>query len=58
MYGNMKKLILQWLEKIACHHEWGIHSEIQAEDKSKGTIVLIRQTLICKKCGKIKQITL
>ena len=54
----MKKLILQWPDKIACHHEWFIHAEIKAENAAKGTTAFIRQTLICKKYGKIKQITL
>lgn len=55
----MKKLILQWFEKIACHHEWMMHKEVEVYASEKDELpVKTKQTLICKKCGKIKRITL
>lgn len=49
-----KKLI----NKLLCCHEWTTFSEtkIYSRDTSSGLPCKIKYTLICKKCGKIKQI--
>lgn len=55
----MKKLILQWLDKLACHHDWMVHREVHVYmDETDAEPYKTKQTLICKKCGKIKRIRL
>jgi Fe2+ or Zn2+ uptake regulation protein len=47
------------LTKISCHHDWKVHNEVSVyeSDRSKRPYKIV-QTLICNKCGKIKQIEL
>jgi hypothetical protein len=48
-----------YLDKIACHHEWQVHFESRVYEYSfSQRPYKIEQTLICKKCGKIKKIQL
>jgi len=47
-----------------CNHDWKVHADVKKTYTGTGTlnkgqkIVEREQTLICKKCGKIKQIIL
>ena len=57
----IKRLIIKWLNKIFCTHEWEVYKQIKTrhywnsydEDYYKVTNLDI---LICKKCGKIKKV--
>ena len=45
------------LSKASCHHEWYVHDETKTfEGPTSSLPYKITQTLICKKCGKIKKI--
>jgi hypothetical protein len=56
------KNIQLFINKFLCSHKWEIHFTTKMfateflEDNTKPKY--IRQTLICKNCGKIKQILL
>lgn len=50
----IKKLIAKWL----CCHEWESHHTTEVYEKGQGIPWKTKETLICKKCGKIKQIIL
>ena len=52
----MKEFIKRLLEKWSCCHEWETYS--QQEYINDYGESWIQATLICKKCGKIKQIKL
>ena len=47
------------IDKLLCCHEWITFSEVKMYDSSSRSErpTQIKYTLICKKCGKIKQIT-
>lgn len=59
---KMWDLIKQWLAKKACYHDWEVHSTKEVYDDfllfRSDYPAYINQTLICKKCGKIKRIKL
>lgn len=52
----------QLLEKLLCKHNWKVHCTIDVYKNNNGVIskdpYKTKQTLICKKCGKIKKIEL
>ena len=55
----MWNLILQWLEKLACKHQWeSFHLTKTYENSDSKRPCKVVQTLVCKKCGKIIQIEL
>lgn len=55
----MIELIKQILAKWGCMHQWQVHDESRVFHDDKDTKpYAIRHTLICTKCGKIKQIKL
>ena len=61
----MKELFLNYLHKKFCCHDWEERYRANiyintpyVVDKNKKVPDDIRVTLICKKCGKIKQIKL
>lgn len=55
----MKRLFDKWLEKWLCSHQWKSHNKTKIFSDYRGDIpVKVRETLICDKCGKIKQISL
>lgn len=55
----MWELIKMWWTKKYCHHEWESYHRVRVfEDNSAKRPIETRETLICKKCGKIKQIVL
>jgi Fe2+ or Zn2+ uptake regulation protein len=55
----MIELIKQILIKCGCMHKWKIHDESRVFHDDKDTKPYeIRQTLVCNKCGQIKQIKL
>lgn len=55
----MKKLIKRMFDKWFCLHTWDIHDEARVyQFESDKSPITIRKTLICSKCGKIKQIQL
>ena len=55
----MYKLLLKILEKLACKHKWLLHQKNNIfEDSSDKYPTIIKDTLICSECGKIKKITL
>jgi len=58
----MWNLIKQWLAKKACCHDWVVHETIEVYEDSRlfpnSIPIRTEQTLICKKCGKIKRIKL
>jgi hypothetical protein len=45
------------IDKLLCCHEWMTFSEVKMYGNSNEYPTQIKYTLICKKCGKIKQIT-
>lgn len=47
-----------WLEKFACHHQWYLHHECDVYNSSGKSRIGFEQTLICKRCGKIKKLML
>ena len=48
-----------YLDKISCHHQWEVHEQVNRFQFDESTMpVEVRQTLICKRCGKIKKITI
>ena len=51
--------ISELLSKWSCHHEWMVHHETHEfeNDYSKRPCRII-ETIICKRCGKIKKIKL
>ena len=54
----MWNIIKQWLAKKACCHDWKVHETVNVYDSQFEYPICTRQTLICKKCGKIKRIKL
>ena len=55
----MIELIKQILAKWGCMHQWQVHDESRVfHDEKDKKPYAIRHTLICTKCGKIKQIKL
>ena len=58
----MITLIKQLFAKWACSHDWNVHysAELYDDDYTRPNRKPygIRQSLICKKCGKIKKINL
>lgn len=52
----MRNVIKQILEKFACKHDWYVHEETHVMTDWGESYY--RQTLICRKCGKIKSIKL
>lgn len=53
----MKQLFLAILKKWGCAHEWDTYQTTKIYDYEYDKIpTRIKHTLICKKCGKIKQI--
>lgn len=50
-------LIKRMMDKWLCCHDWEHHVTDRIKDDCNRVIEL-RETLICKKCGKIKQIML
>ena len=55
----MKEVLIKLLEKWACSHDWDqYHRTNVYEDDNTETPYKIKETLICKKCGKIKKIEL
>ena len=58
----MKTLIKQLFVKWTCSHDWKVHHDVElyySEDTRPNRLPYgHRQTLICKKCGKIKKINL
>ena len=55
----MKQALIKLLEKWACCHDWESHNktDVYASATSKMPYKT-KETLICKKCGKIKRIIL
>ena len=54
---ELKDLVKRILNKIACAHEWDVYHESRVFDGDYSERPhTIKHTLICKKCGKIKQI--
>jgi hypothetical protein len=51
-------MLKKFIDKLLCCHEWTIfrETEIYSGDTLSGLPYKIKRTLICKKCGKIKQI--
>lgn len=46
------------IDKLLCCHEWMTFSEVKMYGRNENEYpTQIKYTLICKKCGKIKQIT-
>lgn len=55
----MKKSIVKLIEKLACCHVWKEYKSIDVWPIVKGTYPSqIIKIMICKKCGKIKKITI
>ena len=55
----MIELIKQILAKWSCMHQWEVHNATNIwHDNKDPRPYAIRHTLICTKCGKIKQIKL
>ena len=54
----MKQLLYNLLQKWSCLHIWKIHKEVDVYDDNSERPYETRQTLICTKCGKIKQLKL
>ena len=54
----MWKVFIMLLTKLCCHHQWEEHSveNIFTDDDEKHPYKKVT-TLICKKCGKVKQLT-
>jgi hypothetical protein len=51
-----KEQIIELLKKKCCHHEWEkYHIHQTYADESDKLPMYVTHTLICKKCGKIKQ---
>lgn len=49
--------IKDFLSKLSCHHEWYVHDQTKTYEREwSKKPYKIEQTLICKKCGKIKKI--
>ena len=48
----------QLINKFLCSHKWLVHNETKVLGKIGEGLFNYRQTLICEKCGKIKQIKL
>jgi hypothetical protein len=44
------------LDKLMCKHDWKLHETRAHQDDFGGSYT--KQTLICRKCGKVKQIKL
>lgn len=52
-------MLSKLIEKWSCRHKWEIHNTTNIHDTEIPDIPTeVRQTLICKECGKIKQINL
>lgn len=50
-------MVKDWLKKLNCSHEWETYSSTYHQDRNFGGYDnYTLDTLICKKCGKIKQI--
>lgn len=55
----MLQALIKLIEKWACCHDWECHHKINVyEDEWSKMPYKTKETLICKKCGKIKRITL
>lgn len=56
---NQNKMLRKLIEKWSCKHKWEIHNTTNIRDTEMPDIpTAVRRTLICKDCGKIKQINL
>jgi hypothetical protein len=56
---NKNKMLRKLIEKWSCKHKWEIHNTTNIRDTEMPDIpTAVRRTLICKDCGKIKQINL
>lgn len=54
----MKQALINLINKWACSHEWNMHrrsSSYEYNDSTRLPVEII-ETLVCEKCGKIKQI--
>ena len=55
----MWKALIKLVEKWSCCHEWELHRRMSTYDEFSGDKPCrVEETLICKKCGKIKKIRL
>lgn len=52
----IKQLIIRILNKLGCNHKWDVYSQCEVRSDFGGRYH--RHTLICQKCGKIRQIRL
>lgn len=52
------KLVKIILDKLLCLHDWKVHNTTNIWEKGLDLPVETKETLICKKCGKIKTIWL
>ena len=51
-----KEQIIELLKKKCCHHEWEKYHAHQTYAKASDELPMyVTHTLICKKCGEIKQ---
>jgi hypothetical protein len=46
------------LEKLTCMHAWETHATVETATIFSDKTYKVEQTLICKKCGKIRKIKL
>ena len=55
----MKEFFYELLQKLCCCHKWEVHYTVNVYESNNSTRPYeTKQTLICEKCGKIKQIKL
>ena len=54
----IRKLFIALLEKWTCKHKWEVHRQTSTYAGDSPRPWKITQVLICKECGKIKQIEL
>lgn len=55
----MWQALIKLAEKWSCCHEWELHQRMKSYDNYSCDIPWkVEETLICKKCGKIKKIQL
>lgn len=53
-----KEIVRSALQKLACAHEWDTIAHITIDDEFTHAPVGHRLTLVCRKCGKIRRVTL
>lgn len=49
-------MLKQLLEKLLCKHRWKLYAAVEWSYTWQNTASHRRETLICKNCGKIKNI--